>query len=139
MSSTHSVLRGREVTRQQVLSILDGLDAGRLNPADYGYGPARRWFIRHNGRSYPSKAVLGIAAGMRASEFFGGVAETTRVLRALGFDLRMADNTAQADANIVEIASLIRSLNASVVEKPWNLEPAPAAYYASGRWSRVVV
>lgn len=132
MSSTHSVLRGRQVTRQQIVEILDDMDAGLFKPADYGYGPARRWFIRHNGKSYPSKAVLGIACRMHASEFFGGVAETTRVLSALGFELRCADMKNLPPAELVEISKQIREVAEHVVEEPWKLEPAPAAYYASG-------
>ncbi len=132
MSSTHSILRGRQITREQVLDVLARIDSGVCRVEDYGYQQSRRWHLRHNGRSYPSKAVLGIACRLHSSEFFGGVAETTRVLSALGFELRCADMKRLAPAELVEVSKQIREVVEHVVEEPWTLDPAPAAYFASG-------
>jgi len=132
MATTHSILRGRKVTRQDVLDTLEHIDAGLCDPASYGYRPARRWHVRHNGRSYPSKAVLGITCRLHSEEFFGGVAETTRVLEALGFELRCADFQSKPALELVEISKQIQGAIERVVEEPWKLEPAPAAYFASG-------
>lgn len=58
----------------------------------YGFGQPSRYWLVHEGRPYASKAILGAAAGfvpgekaLKASEFSGGVAETLRILKQLGF------------------------------------------------------
>jgi HNH endonuclease len=61
----------------------------------HGFGTARRYFLRLNGRSYDSKAIVGVAYGyarsnhrpLRASEFSGGEATVARVLTDLGFSV----------------------------------------------------
>lgn len=55
--------------------------------ARYGFGRARTYRIVYEGRQYASKAVLGAAAGLAASEFSGGEGPTAPVLRRLGFDV----------------------------------------------------
>lgn len=57
----------------------------------YGFGPARDYFLEHNGRQYDSKAIVGSAHGhqtgtpLRAGEFSGGDATVAARLAALGF------------------------------------------------------
>ncbi len=59
----------------------------------YDFGPSRRYRIVHEGRYYDSKPVLGVAyrhafpgqEALRHTEFSGGVGETLRILRGLGF------------------------------------------------------
>src|SRR6476659_999491 len=59
----------------------------------YGFGKAREYVLWHDGRSYDSKAVLGVAhkyaAGTAATsaEFSGGKDGAARILRELGFDV----------------------------------------------------
>lgn len=61
----------------------------------YDFGPARRYRILHHGRSYDSKPILGVAyryafpgeAALKNTEFSGGVAETLKILRGLGFSI----------------------------------------------------
>ncbi|GAA0946912.1 HNH endonuclease signature motif containing protein [Actinocorallia libanotica] len=68
--------------------------------AKYGFHRARKFFVRHEGREYDSKAIAGAAHGylpgtapLRASEFSGGESHVVGVLRALGFTVidRSAD------------------------------------------------
>ncbi len=71
--------------------------------AKYGYGPALEYFVRHDGRLYDSKALLGAAIGhqypergpMLNSEFSGGE-PVRRRFEALGFDF-VVDAGAQPD------------------------------------------
>jgi hypothetical protein len=63
--------------------------------AQYGFHPARRYWLVHNGRRYDSKAVVAAAHGFqfpdagpfRAAEFSGGDATVARKLRSLGFSV----------------------------------------------------
>jgi hypothetical protein len=61
----------------------------------YGYGPARSYFLVHDGKRYDSKAVAGAAVGKQfpasgpvtASEFSGGEATVKAKLEQLGFEV----------------------------------------------------
>src|SRR5205807_1291821 len=63
--------------------------------AKYGFGHARRYFIRRDGNYYDSKAIVGAAMGfqnpqrgpMRADEFSGGEQGAKAKLAELGFDV----------------------------------------------------
>ncbi len=63
--------------------------------ARYGYGPARSFFVVHDGKRYDSKALAGVAVGkqfptsgpLTASEFSGGEATVKAKLEQLGFEL----------------------------------------------------
>lgn len=59
----------------------------------HGYGPARQYWLIHNGRRYDSKAIAGVAHGyqfpekgpLQPSEFSGGEATVRQRLEELGF------------------------------------------------------
>jgi MoxR-like ATPase len=61
----------------------------------YGYGPARSYFVVHEGKRYDSKALAGVAVGrqfpasgpLTASEFSGGEATVKAKLEELGFEV----------------------------------------------------
>jgi hypothetical protein len=61
----------------------------------YGYGPARSFFVVHDGKQYDSKALAGVAVGkqfptsgpLTASEFSGGEATVKAKLEQLGFEV----------------------------------------------------
>ena len=55
----------------------------------YGYGDSIRYQLRHDGRSYPSKAIVGVAGGLRPRDFFAGIAQTAPCLDRLGFEIRV--------------------------------------------------
>ncbi len=61
----------------------------------YGFGEARKYFLRYEGREYDSKAIVAVAHGiehpslgpLQASEFSGGSATVGPKLRSLGFEV----------------------------------------------------
>lgn len=61
----------------------------------HGFGPARRYFVVHEGRRYDSKALAGVAYSyqfpqrdlLRASEFSGGEGSVGKVFGNLGFEV----------------------------------------------------
>ena len=80
----------------------------------YGYGPAKRYFIREDGREYDSKAIAGVAVGfqhpqrgpLRSGEFSGGEGTVKPQLERLGFTIVERDAT-QA-SNEVSLSSLFQ-------------------------------
>jgi len=83
------------VTRQHVLQAIAEYDArGDAEFLDvYGFAPSRGYTLVHEGRSYDSKAVLGVAhrfaTGRLATseEFHGGMQTTVAILRKRGFEV----------------------------------------------------
>jgi hypothetical protein len=133
-TTTTASIGGRQVTAGAVLAAcreadLQGVDAFLDR---HGYGRARSWVLRANGRSYPSKAIVGVAAGLKASDFFGGVQGAVRVLEALGFEVRHADGT-RADRKLDCLRRMLRADGLDVLEPDWPRLPVfPTAYFASG-------
>lgn len=72
--------------------------------AVYGFGPSRGYDLLHDGRSYDSKAILGVAhryaTGRLATseEFHGGVGGAADVLRRLGFEVTQPAGAPRAAA-----------------------------------------
>jgi hypothetical protein len=73
----------------------------------YGFGPARRYFVRRNRRLYDSKAIAAAAHGhqfarpLGSDELFGGLASAVPKLRELGFEVVDNSPAAHADAGVV--------------------------------------
>jgi hypothetical protein len=71
--------------------------------ARYGFGRARSYYLRHEGRNYDSKAIAGVAFGfqhpdrgpLEAGHFSGGEATVQRTLESLGFEVT---NTAKTQS-----------------------------------------
>lgn len=81
------------ITREAVLETTaecDHLGRDRFLK-NYGYAPALKYFLHHNGVHYDSKAIVGVAyrsvAGrpLNASEFSGGLQTVVRLLTRLHF------------------------------------------------------
>lgn len=129
------IIKGRTVTRARVLEVLAECD--ELGAADFlqqhGYRDAVRFHLRHDGRSYPSKAVLGVAAGLEASEFFGGARGTVAHLGRLGFYVRNSATGEIVDPTLEGLRRDLIAAGLDVAESAWP-EPAvtPAAYFLSG-------
>ncbi|HYE90773.1 MAG TPA: hypothetical protein VEA38_07135 [Terriglobales bacterium] len=115
------------VTRDAVLAAIRECDAlgQKAFLAKYGYRPSLRWVLYYEGRAYPSKAILGVAAGRSAREFFGGAAHTVITLKRLGFQLQRFGTRHAA-------AVLAASALGFVAVQPVNLQSEPVAYFASG-------
>ena len=83
------------VTRDHVISTLDEYDERGADDflSGYGFGDGREQVLRHEGRSYDSKAILGVAhryaTGTVASDsaFTDGTEDAEKILSALGFDV----------------------------------------------------
>jgi MoxR-like ATPase len=77
--------------------------------AQYGYGQARRYFVRRNGVLYDSKAIVGAAYGFQHpengplshTEFTGGEQTVKAQLEELGFDVVARPAVAAADTRPV--------------------------------------
>lgn len=101
-----------DVTRAAVITAIREFDdVGRAAFLDkYGFGRARSYFIRWEGRRYDSKAVLGAAHGflpdrdaLRPTDFSGGDATVGRHLRSLGFEVSPAEHALTANAVPVQV------------------------------------
>ena len=92
----------RDLTRPAVEQAIDEFDRiGRQAfLAKYGFGPAREYFIVHNGGRYDSKAIAGAAhqflgpgsAPLTAQSFSGGEQTVATKLRSLGFEVTAPDD-----------------------------------------------
>lgn len=83
------------VTRQHILQAIAEYDERGSDDflGVYGFGPSRGYELVHEGRSYDSKAILGVAhryaTGRVATsdEFHGGAHGAADVLRKRGFEI----------------------------------------------------
>ena len=89
-----------DLTSEAVKRAIEEFD--RLGPdrflKKYGFGRARKYVIRKDGRSYDSKAIAGAAHGyllghapLWADEFSGGEATVKKTLENLGFEVSRED------------------------------------------------
>jgi hypothetical protein len=94
-----------DITREAVLSALHehdklGVTAFRKT---YGFQPARRYLLKHNGKSYDSTAIAGVAhkyaldGPLRPKDFSGGEATVVAKLIELGFEI---DDRGPYEANL---------------------------------------
>jgi hypothetical protein len=93
------------VSRADVIGAMEEYD--RLGQdqflAEYGFGRATAYLLIYSGRSYDSKAILGVAyrlaTGLRLSshDFSGGMSGAARVLRKLDFEVRNVRNPAERE------------------------------------------
>lgn len=93
------------VTREAVLEAMGQCDAlGRQRfLAVHGYWPGR-YVVRHRRRTYDTKAIIGVAAGLQhdcdplaPSTFSGGLEHAVRQLVVLGFDVRRGADRVELD------------------------------------------
>ena len=129
-------LRGRTVSRTDVLAAIGACDVEGKSSflASRGYRDSVRYHLRHDGRSYPSKAILGAAAGLDSADFFGGAAGTVSLLARLGFHVR--NSTTGETVDKVGLDAIRESMVEAGFDDPapeWpSLPVAPSAYFASG-------
>lgn len=87
----------KDITRESVLEAIAEFDRlGRESFLDnYGFKPARQYFLSYDGKKYDSKAIVGVAHGflspttepLKPESFSGGEATVRRQLEKLGFDV----------------------------------------------------
>lgn len=128
-------LKGRKVTRQDVIDAALRYDELGKDAflAEGGYSDAVRYHLRLDGRSYPSKAILGTAAGLTSTEFFGGAAHTVAQLAMLGFHVRNSETGEIVDPGLESLRKRVVAEGLNVGEAAWpNPAVQPTAYFASG-------
>ncbi len=132
---TTTTIAGRTVTRAAVLAAVAEHD--RLGSVAflrrYGYRSASRFHLRLDGRSYPSKAIAGVAAGVESADFFGGARGAAGNLARLGFDVRNSKTGAIVSRELDSLRRACEREGLDVSEKPWpDTKIQPTAYFASG-------
>lgn len=79
----------KNLTRDAILDTM--AQADELGEAAFlkahGYRASKTYRVHHDGRSYPSKAIVGVTLGLAAKKFFGGVAQTVPALLRVGFNV----------------------------------------------------
>lgn len=128
--------RGRTATRVDVLTVLEKCDRmGKDTFLDaHGFKDSTRYHLRHSGRSYPSKAILGVTLGLGSDDFFGGIADTVRMLGKLGFHVRNSLTGEIVDAlglDAIRKAMILAGFDDPAPDWP-TLPVTPSAYFLSG-------
>lgn len=82
-----ATFRGTDVTREQVLDVLNELEsrADPINPS-WASDSRYKYALVHKGRAYPPKRVLSLVTSIPTRDFTGGP-ETNRVFEMLGFQI----------------------------------------------------
>ena len=86
-------------SRQAVLQAIDEFEhIGKDRFLEkYGFGPAKNYFVKVNGKFYDSKAIVGVAHGyefplqgsLSSADFVGGEKTVKRKLEELGFEVHV--------------------------------------------------
>ena len=92
----------------------------------YGYGVAQVYVLRFEGRSYPPKAILGVAhryqfpelGPLKNSDFSGGEAGANKVLRGLGFEIEQQSLLDEKDELFAQIRKISRGNVSSFGKAP---------------------
>jgi hypothetical protein len=128
--------RGHSASREDILAAIALCD--ELGQSAFlelhGYRDSVRYHLRHDGRSYPSKAILGVALDLKSADFFGGARETVRMLGELGFHVRNSSTGEMVDELGLEaIRTAMIKAGFDDPAPAWPTLPvAPSAYFASG-------
>lgn len=96
-----TLLAFSDIDRPAVLSAIKEFDRlGRDAFLDlHGFARSRAYVLEYEGKDYDSKAIVGVAHGytgndrqpLKSSEFTGGDATVARILRELGFEVRVSE------------------------------------------------
>ena len=132
MSSINPTRVGRvpdfdAVTQAHVLAALEEYD--ECGPDEflsrYGFGKARDYVLRHDAKSYDSKAILGVAhkyatgAAAASSEFSGGKDGAAKILRGLGFEVAFVDGSEHASAPAIGTWRAASDVGSEVARIAW--------------------
>lgn len=122
----------KNLTRAAVLGAIDecrsiGIEAFLKK---YGYGPSRTFQIRYAGQSFPMKAIMGVAAGLKHSEFFSGAEHLVKHVTRLGFQVREGKRVVTA-LGLLQLAQAGAAEARETFEMP-ELPVEPVSFFASG-------
>lgn len=122
----------KNVTREAVLAAIAECD--RIGQEAFlqahGYRPSLRFQLRHMGKSYPSKAIMGVAAGLRSDEFFGGAEHLVKHATRLGFQIREGKRVVTA-LGLLQLARASAADARETFALP-ELPVEPTSFFASG-------
>lgn len=86
--------------------------------ANYGFSDAKRYWLVHNGKRYPSKAIAGVAhkfvdghALLGSAKFTGGESSVVKKLRQLGFTIEGSDRNPDWNRDELILALALYSTN----------------------------
>ncbi|WP_433228286.1 hypothetical protein [Actinomadura formosensis] len=108
------------ITREAVLEAIAECDRlGRDRFLEhYGFDPARRYFLHHDGVHYDSKAIIGVAhryvtgRPLTADQFSGGRQTVGQLLTRLGFEV-VTDEPAPPQRRLLELLGTLRTAGTS--------------------------
>lgn len=95
----------------------------------FGFGKATKYLLQVQGAYYPSKAILGVAVGMSAKDFSGGIHFTVRILKRLGFKIK--EKITEKVKRFIEFARGI-FLPFPSIAIPFTLPTNPVSIFFSG-------
>ncbi len=120
----------KTLSRANILDTMIALD--KVGEAAFlkanGYGSSKTYRISYAGKTYPSKAIVGVALGLSSDKFFGGVAQTVPALLRVGFNVTR-DGRRLASIGLDELIADGKLDDAYAVP---TLPVAPTAVFASG-------
>ncbi len=96
---TEIVFKGIRITTEDVLEAMRKFDRDRRDSFIYW----AKYAVEYEGKHYPPKEILRMAAGKDLGRFFGGE-PTNRCFRELGFQIVVLDNNGGAEEDITEDA-----------------------------------
>jgi hypothetical protein len=135
------------VTREHVLAVLDEYDKiGReVFLTRHGFGTEREYVLWHDGRSYDSKAVLGVAYGRasaqvaRSDDFTGGKNGAVRILSDLDFTIAyIGDNDRPDGEGHVGDWVDISEVGVEAAREAWAVEARTALIHTAKRYRAVL-
>jgi len=135
------------VTREHVLAVLDEYDKiGReVFLTRHGFGTEREYVLWHDGRSYDSKAVLGVAYGRangkiaKSDDFTGGKAGAVRVLSDLEFTIAYIgdDDRSDGEGHVGDWVD-VSEVGAEAARAAWAIEARAALIHTAKRYRAVL-
>jgi hypothetical protein len=135
-----------DVGRSDVLSAIEEYDklGGEEFLGRYGFGQARDYVLWHDGRTYDSKAVLGVArkyaSGSPAAseEFRGGIGGAASLLTELGFHVTSTDVYAGVGAPVTGSWREVDEVGEEAAHDAWAAAARDVLLQAAKRYRAVV-
>jgi hypothetical protein len=122
----------KNVTREAVLGAIEECRSLGVQAflEKHGYGPSKTFQIRYQGQSFPMKAIMGVAAGLRHDEFFSGAEHLVKHVTRCGFQVRQGRRVVTA-LGLLNLAKERASEARETFELP-ELPVEPVSFFASG-------